>query len=228
MTLLLDLVSHSIFLVPIALCGLLALAISVERIWFLRFRASLEPEAFMAQLQRLVLESRLDHALALTLQEPKAPLANVARAALNHASASREDLVLAVEQASLEAGPMVQKRIAYLATIANVVTLFGLLGTIVGLITSFDAVSQADPNERQALLAGGIAMAMYATAGGITVAIPTLAAYAWLVARANHILDDADRCGLKLVMLLLARQRRDAEVPAPAAPATELAAEALG
>ena len=101
--------------------------------------------------------------------------------------------LLAVEQASLDAVPLVQRRLGWLATFANVATLFGLLGTILGLIQSFEAVSTADPEDKQALLASGIALAMRATAAGLTVAIPSLLLHSWLVQRANALLDDVDR-----------------------------------
>ncbi len=209
----LEIFQHSQFLYGVAVCAVVALLIAGERAFFLGFRAHIAPEPFFAQVQRLVLEGRIDQAVRYCAAEPYAPLANVVRAALLHADASREDMALAVEQAALDAVPAVQRRVAYLATIANVVTLIGLLGTIYGLITAFDAVSGANPEEKQNLLAHGIAIAMYTTAGGIAVAIPCLIAYAMLVQRGNAILDDTDRFGTRMLLLLRARS---AQVPEPA------------
>jgi biopolymer transport protein ExbB/TolQ len=207
MSTLLGVLNHSIFLYPVTLCGILAIAITLERIYFLVVRASLAPGPFMAEIQRLVLAGNIDRAIHVCSSAPQAPLANVVKAALRNADAEKEDLLMAVEQATLDAAPSLQQRVGYLATVANVVTLFGLLGTIVGLIQSFDAVSQANPEEKQTLLAKGIAIAMYTTAGGISVAIPTLIAHSVLVMRGNAILDDVDRYALKVVMLLLARRK---------------------
>jgi biopolymer transport protein ExbB len=200
-----ELFSHSIFLYPVALCGLVALLISAERLYFLLFRATLAPEPFFREVQRLVLAGDIDKAVRYCSSEPKAPLANVVKSALLHADGDREDLALAVEQAALDAVPAVQTRVGYLATIANVVTLFGLLGTIVGLIQSFQAVAEANAADKQDMLAAGIGMAMYTTAGGIAVAIPCLVAYAILVQRGNSILDDVERYGTRVLLLLRAR-----------------------
>jgi biopolymer transport protein ExbB/TolQ len=211
-----ELMSHSVFLWPVAACAVLSLLISIERLYFLFLPASIASEPFMKAIEVHVLVGDLDRAIQHCLGEPQAPLANVVKAALVHANDDREDLALAVEQATLDALPLVQRRTGYLATIANVVTLFGLLGTITGLIQSFDAVSHADVETRQSMLAGGIAMAMYATAGGIAVAIPTLAAYAILVEKGNSILDDVDRCAARVVMLLHTRKRAAATAPVEA------------
>ena len=200
-------VDHGVFLYPIALCGLIGLGVALERVYFLLVRASLAPAPCIGAVQEAVLAGDLDRALQLCASAPAAPLAAVVKAALRHADRDREEVQLAVEQATLDAVPLLQARIGYLATIANVVTLFGLLGTIVGLIQSFDAVAQANPEDKQTLLAQGIATAMYATAGGISVAIPTLIAHSVLTLRSNALLDDIDRFALRVVLLLDARRK---------------------
>ncbi len=204
--------SHSVFLYPVALCGLVSIAITLEHLFYLLFFARLPVNAFMADIQRLVLANELDKAIHLCLSAPRAPLANVVKAALRNADGDRDTVQLAVEQATLDAVPTLQGRTGYLATIANVVTLLGLLGTIVGLIQSFDAVSKANPEDKQTMLSAGIALAMYTTAGGIAVAIPTLIAHSFLVHQANRILDDVDRSALRVLLLLSTRNtRRDAD-----------------
>ena len=200
-------IGPSAFLWPVGILGIIALAIALERFFFLRLRATVATDDFLAEVQKLVLSNTIDPAIRLCLGHPQAPVANAIRAALLHLDAPREELTLAVEQAAADAVPRVQLRIGYLATVANVATLLGLLGTIVGLMQSFDAVSHAEPAQRQALLAGGIALAMRTTAGGIAVAIPCLLAYSYLAQRANAILDDVDRAGMRLVMLLLSRRK---------------------
>jgi biopolymer transport protein ExbB len=206
--------SHSIFLWPVAGCAIVAGLITLERLYFLLVHASIAAAPFMAQVQREVLAGNLDAAIRICASAPRAPLANVVKAALRNAEGDREEITLAVEQATLDAVPAVQKRVGYLAMLANVVTLIGLLGTIVGLIQSFDAVSQATTEEKQTLLSKGISLAMYTTAGGISVAIPTLMAYSVLVQRGNAILDDVERHGMRVVMLLLARKKASAPVQA--------------
>jgi biopolymer transport protein ExbB/TolQ len=91
--------------------------------------------------------------------------------------------------------------------LANVATLTGLLGTIWGLIMAFEAVARASAEMKQTLLAQGISVAMYTTAGGLMVAIPTMVLQSIIQGRSNKILDDVDQYGLKTVNLLTARKR---------------------
>lgn len=212
-----ELMGHSFFMWPIAFCGLVALAIAAERLFYLYFRAGIHADSFVAKIQVLVLAGDIDGAVRLCASEPWAPVSRVARAALLHINADRADLELAVDQASLDAAPLVQRRVGYLATAANVATLFGLLGTIVGLIASFEAVSKADPAEKQAMLAAGISTAMHATASGIAVAIPALIAYAVLAQRSNALLDDVDRVGARMMLLVRSAKNRPSDAAKAAA-----------
>jgi biopolymer transport protein ExbB len=202
-----DAFSHNLFLWPVLLCWIVAVVITLERTFFLWVRAGIAVEPFLSSVQAAISANQIDRALHLCLAEPQAPVAQVVKAALQYADADREDLELAVDAATLDAAPLLHRRVGYLAMIANVVTLFGLLGTIVGLIQSFAAVADADPEQKQTLLAEGISLAMYATAAGISAAIPTLVSYAALVAKSNHILDDVERVGARVVMLLVARKK---------------------
>lgn len=211
-----ELLGHNLFLIPVAVCGVLAWLIAMERIFHLYVRTALAPARFFREIQKRVLDGQLDSALAHCASAPRAPLANVVKAALRHANEPREDLTLAVDQATADEIPGLQVRVSYLAAIANIVTLIGLLGTIVGLITSFQAVSDvADPTAKQEMLARGISIAMQTTAAGIAVAIPSLAAHSILVHRVDAMLDDMERYGLRIIQILLARQRGAKSATAP-------------
>lgn len=101
-----------------------------------------------------------------------------------------------------EVVPLYTKRLHYLSMLANVATLLGLLGTIHGLILSFQAVAQADPATKQALLANGISVSMYTTALGLAVAIPAMVAYSFLVSRQNELIEQLTEKCSKLTELL--------------------------
>jgi biopolymer transport protein ExbB/TolQ len=103
---------------------------------------------------------------------------------------SRMDEVLLSENAILE------KRTGFLAAIGNVGTLAGLLGTILGLIESFQAVAHSNPLEKATLLSQGISMAMHATAYGLIMAIPALVMYAVYQNRANSLAEDMNQSAL--------------------------------
>lgn len=161
--------------------------------------------AFYDKLRDLVMSDRLAEAIALCDQYKHKPVARVAREGLLRAhqpEAMIEDgLVLAVAEAHHEA----QMRVPFLSSIANVSTLLGLLGTVWGLITSFEAVGNASAQQRAALLAAGISTAMNATLMGLGVAIPCMMLYSVFIARVNKINADIDQAAVKTLDILKQR-----------------------
>lgn len=196
-----------VWMIPILVVAVFALAIAFERLFYILFRANINATAFMAQIQKLIMANNIDRAIKLCNAEPHAALPRVVKAGLTRANRTEKEIENAIDEAILEVGPKVNKRTSYLAMLANVATLLGLLGTIWGLIEAFKAVATAPPEMKQTLLAGGISIAMYTTAGGLMVAIPILLIHAVVLNRSNKILDDVDHYGLKVVNLLAARRR---------------------
>jgi len=191
----------------ILVVSVVALGIAIERFIFLFFKYNINANAFMAQIQKLVLANSIDRAVQKCSAEPNALLPRVLKAGLLKANDAEGDIQNAVTETTLEVGPLINKRIGYLGMLANVSTLLGLLGTIQGLIQAFDAVARASAETKQMLLAQGISIAMYTTFMGLVVAIPIMMLQAFIQARAIRILDDVDEFGLKLVNLLVARSR---------------------
>jgi biopolymer transport protein ExbB/TolQ len=200
-----------LFMWPILACAIVGAAIAVERLLFVYFRAGINASAFMAQVQRDVLDGDVDKAVRLCNSEPSAALPRVIKAGLVRADRPDEELRDAIEEAQLEVFPQVTRRISFLPMMANVATLLGLLGTIQGLIVSFHSVSEVSAEARSAELSTGIAVAMYCTFFGLLVAVPMLVAHGLVSARANAILDELDHHGLKLVNLLNATRRASSD-----------------
>ena len=98
--------------------------------------------------------------------------------------------------------PLIERRVHYLAMAANVATLLGLLGTIIGLMQSFNAVAGAEAAQKGAIIAKGIAIALNTTAYGLTVAIPCLFFYAFLQAKVNRLTEQADRVAVKMINMV--------------------------
>ena len=117
-------------------------------------------------------------------------------------SPRREDVEYAMEEGFLEAMHHLDKRTAYLATLANVVTLLGLLGTIIGLIAAFSAVATAEPSQKATLLSQSISVAMNTTAFGLISAIPLLLIHAYLQARTTEIVDSFEMASVKFLNLI--------------------------
>ncbi|NCG20090.1 MAG: MotA/TolQ/ExbB proton channel family protein [Rhodobacterales bacterium] len=195
------------FMYPILLAAIFALAIAFERLYYVMFRANINGTAFMAQVQKLIMANNIDRAIKLCNAEPNAALPRVLKAGLTRANRSEVEIQNAVDEAVLEVFPLLNNRTGYLPMLANVATLTGLLGTIQGLIVAFKAVATASAESKQTLLAAGISTAMYTTAGGLVVAIPTLVLHSIIAARTTKIMDDVDQFALKTVNLLGARRR---------------------
>lgn len=185
--------------------SIFAIGIVIERFIFLFFKYSINAEAFMAQVQKLVMANNIDRAIKLCNAAPSAALPRVIKAGLTRANKGEVEIQNAIEEATLEVVPMVQKRTASLQALANIATLLGLLGTIIGLIEAFEALEKATPENRQRLLARGIALAMNTTAFGLIVAIPTLVAHLILSGTTKKILDEIDMYSVKLENLLISR-----------------------
>jgi biopolymer transport protein ExbB/TolQ len=195
------------FMYVILITGVFAMAIAFERLFYIVFRANINATAFMAQIQKLIMANNIDRAIKLCNAEPHAALPRVVKSGLTRANRTEKEIENAIDEATLEVGPLINKRTAYLAMLANIATLTGLLGTIMGLIIAFNAVAKASAEVKQTLLANGISVAMFTTAGGLMVAIPTLVLHSIITNRSNKILDDIDQYGLKTVNLLTARRR---------------------
>jgi biopolymer transport protein ExbB/TolQ len=114
----------------------------------------------------------------------------------------REDIDAAMEEGMMEIVPRLEKRTHYLATLANVVTLLGLLGTIIGLIKAFTAVAAVNPSEKAELLSASISIAMNNTAFGLMVAIPFLLIHSFLLARTSEIVDSLEAAKVKFLNLV--------------------------
>jgi biopolymer transport protein ExbB/TolQ len=109
----------------------------------------------------------------------------------------------AMDEASLREIPKIEQRTSYLATLANVAMLAGLLGTIVGLIQCFAAVAVGDPSEKATMLAKGISEAMNCTAFGLLTAIPALVFYSVLQGKTQHLMDDINESSVSVLNLIV-------------------------
>lgn len=190
----------------IAICFAVSVAFVIERFLRLFVKMNVNGTSFMFEIQKYVLANDLDGAIRVCNGAGEAALPKVIKAGLMRASRNEEQIQNALDAASLEIIPQLEKNLPYLALIANIATLLGLLGTISGLIKSFAAVALADPAQRQAILSAGISEAMYATAFGLIVAILTMVFHSFLAARASRIVAEIDEHSVKLLDLLSARR----------------------
>ncbi|NTX03631.1 MotA/TolQ/ExbB proton channel family protein [Myxococcus sp. CA051A] len=196
-----------------------ALAVALERIVTLVFRYNLNPAPFMEQISKLVRGGNLDRAVKVCGMAPTAPLAKVIRAGLVHANRGEIEVAKAVEEALIEHSPHVSKRIPWLWSLANIATLVGLVGTIFGLIGTFQALGDVPADQKQRLLSDGISKAMNNTAFALSIAVVCIIFHLFLTSYAKSMVESLELNALKLENLL---SRRGSVDPA----ATELEARA--
>lgn len=186
----------------ILLVGVGSLILVAERARALYMEYGMNVEEFMGKVQNLILAKKVDEALLLCAQLEKKPLAAAFKTIIEKADRDDDTIFQAHDIAMSENMPLYTKRLHYLSMLANVATLMGLLGTIHGLILSFQAVAAADPAQKQALLAQGISVSMYTTALGLAVAIPAMVFFSFLTSRQNQLVEQLqEKCG-KLTELL--------------------------
>ena len=198
-----------LFIYPSILIMALGVAVAIERFIFLN-RARAENRKMWDQMLPLLQNGKFDKAQAVAgsgdVAIGKIVTYGIERLRTPH---RREDVDAAMEEGMMEIVPRLEKRTHYIATFANVITLVGLLGTIIGLIKAFTAVANVNPAEKAELLAASISIAMNNTAFALMVAIPFLLIHAFLQARATEIVDSLEAA--KISFLNLA-QRMTAEV----------------
>jgi biopolymer transport protein ExbB/TolQ len=198
----------SFFMWGISIVGLFAIAISLERIWYVMVRSNINANKFMLEIRKYVTSGNIKKAITLCETGKEKALAYVVlqglKKVLESESLDFRSIQNAVDEGTLEVIPKLQMRVSYLSMIANVATLMGLMGTIYGLILSFDAVSgEAIPEkDKPRALAQGISTAMNTTIFGLSVAIPTLIFYTMLQNQTTRIIDELDEHLVKLINLI--------------------------
>jgi len=180
----------------------LGVAVAIERFIFL-YRARADNRRMWDRLQPLLQTGRLDKVQAVAGESGDVAIGKIVSYGLERLRTPhrREDVDMAMEEGMMEIVPRLEKRTHYIATFANVITLVGLLGTIIGLIKAFTAVSNVNPAEKAELLAASISIAMNNTAFALMVAIPFLLIHAFLQARATEIVDSLEAAKISFLNL---------------------------
>jgi biopolymer transport protein ExbB len=185
--------------------GIFMIALVAERYKALFITYSMNAENFMTKVLKLVEDDKTEEAITLCGANDSKPLAHVIKRVLEKSDRDDQAIDQALDIAAGEVAPKLSKNLAYIAMVSNVVTLVGLLGTVVGLIMSFKAVSFADPSQKQTLLADGIAVAMHATALALLVAIPSMVLYSFLHAKQGKLFSEIDVWSMKTIELIKGR-----------------------
>lgn len=187
------------FMYPIMLVFALGIAITIERYIYLSV-AKKTNRSMWAKLTPLVKEQNYQKAMEISARS-KAAVGKILAYGLSRLQISkrRDDIEIAMEEGLMEVIPRLEKRTHYLATFANIATLLGLLGTIIGLIQAFTAVANANPADKADLLSASISVAMNTTAFGLMAAIPLLLMYTVLQTKTTELVDSMEMATVKFL-----------------------------
>lgn len=189
----------------ILLLQLVSIVIIIDRVIFLYFKRKGDQKQYAENFSKLIVQGNLDSVISNTKKDlQKEPLAlaihNGAQAALD--LGGREEVQAKMDEALLEEMAGLDKRTPFLVMLGNVGTLTGLLGTIVGMIKAFAAVTYANPAEKATLLSSGVSEAMNTTAYGLIMALPALVMFAVLQNRSNNLQEDLTQGAVRIFNLL--------------------------
>jgi biopolymer transport protein ExbB/TolQ len=201
--------SGGAFMYPIVAVLALGVAIAVER-WVYLSLARASNRRLWNRVMPLLQEGRFKEAHD-TIGNSRTAIGRILAYGLSRLGAARrrDDVEMAMEEGLMEVIPRLEKRTHYLATLANLATLLGLLGTIMGLIEAFTAVANANPAEKADMLSASISVAMNTTAFGLMVGIPLLFVHTVLQTKATEVVDSLEMASVRFVNLLMDRARKE-------------------
>jgi len=184
---------------PILLCSVVAMAIVAERLWALQ-RGRVCPGGLVAQIWQWAQDGKLDSSRIIALRT-NSPLGRVLASGLSSLHQSREVMKENIDDSGRHVAAELERFLNTLGTIASISPLLGLLGTVIGMIKVFTAITVSGVGNAAAL-AGGISEALLTTAAGLSVAIPTLMFYRYLRGRVDQLVLNMEQESLKLVEML--------------------------
>lgn len=184
---------------PILVCSVLALAIIVERCWSLR-RSVVAPKDLMSQIQGMTLGDRLTNEQIDAVRETSA-LGQILAAGLSRQTQQAFLIKDAIEEAGGHVVHELERYLNALGTIAATTPLLGLLGTVIGMIKVFSAITAVGVGDPQ-VLAGGISEALITTAAGLSVGIPSLMFHRYFLGKVNELTVAMEQDALRFMEVL--------------------------
>ncbi len=191
---------------PILFFQILAVGVIVERSIYI-YKCSINRDVFLATMQKCILAGDVGRAIKMC-SAANAPLARIVKAGLMKVNRPDAEVQAAMDESALRELPQVEKNTGYLALLANLAMLSGLLGTVTGLIEAFGAVAGADASSKATMLAKGISEAMHCTAFGLFAAIIALIGFAVLNGKTQHLLDDINGATVQVVNLVVSNRSK--------------------
>lgn len=184
---------------PIILCSILTMAIVAERLWAYQSKKVI-PSNLVAQIWQLHKNDQITAAHVATVRD-SSPLGRMLASGLINRDHPREMMKEAIEEEGRQVVHDLERYLNSLGTIAAITPLLGLLGTVIGMIKVFAAITSAGVGN-PAVLAGGISEALITTAAGLSVAIPALIFHRYLSGRVDKLVVEMEEQALKMVEVM--------------------------
>ena len=184
---------------PIAVVLVVGAAIAIER-YIVLTHTAMRNRGLWNEIAPLLMQGNFKGAVQITSRS-EAAIGQILSYGLARISSarSRDDIEKAMEESLMDVVPRLEKRTHYLATFANLATLLGLLGTVVGLINAFAAVATVNPADKANLLSASISVAMNCTAFGLMTAVPLLVIHAVLQTKTTELIDSLEMASVKFL-----------------------------
>jgi biopolymer transport protein ExbB len=186
-------------MVPLLLCSVISLSIIVERCLSLRRNRILKYDV-LQRIEELLRDRKIPEASTLCKRYPSSMTRILLAAILNH-DKSRQEIKEIIEDAGRQEVPVLERYLTILGTIASISVLLGLLGTVMGMIRTFNAIAALGYGHPEAL-ASGISEALVATATGLAIAIPTLVLYNCFTSRVDSLVIEMEKNSLRMLSIL--------------------------
>jgi len=193
---------------PILVCSVVAMAITIERLWTLQ-RRRVAPSGLVLQVWQWTREGKLDAKRIQALREGS-PLGRLLATGILNRHHDRSIMQESIEDVGRLVAHQLERYLNTLGTVASISPLLGLLGTVFGIIRAFAAMTSkgiGDP----AMMAGGISEALVTTAAGLIVAIPAMVFYRYLRGRVDEPVLIMEHEAMKLVEVMQGARERDGE-----------------
>jgi len=186
-------------MLPIILCSVVAMAIIIERLWSLR-RQRVIPENLVAQVWQLHQGGEITASHISSIRDGS-PLGRILSAGIINRRHSREIMKEAIEEVGRQVVHELEHYLNTLGTIASISPLLGLLGTVIGMIKVFSAITLVGVGD-PGVLAGGISEALITTATGLSVAIPSLMFHRYFSGLVERLVVAMEEEALKMVEVM--------------------------
>lgn len=199
-------VSGGWLMLPIIICSIITIAITIERFWTLN-PAKIAPRNQLGQVWNWIQTNQMDSEKLKELRR-SSPLGRILAAGLSNSRHGREIMKDSIEEAASQVIHEMERYLNILGTVANISPLLGLLGTVFGMITVFNAIMLQGTGDAS-ILAGGISQALITTAAGLSVAIPAMISHRFFLRRMDTLVVTMEQESLKLVDALHGERKVD-------------------